>query len=156
MLQIEIPGRATLSLSHLVCDVNGTLAVDGVLLPEVKPAFALLQQSLQIHLLTADTFGRQKEHAATLGVESFILARGNEAEQKAGFVRSLGKDQTAAIGQGANDSAMLKEAALGICILSREGTAVSSILAADIVVPDIKSALELFLKPLRLTATWRQ
>jgi soluble P-type ATPase len=51
---------------------------------------------------------------------------------------------------------MLKEAALGICILSKEGTAVSSILAADIVVPDIQSALELFLKPLRLTATWRQ
>jgi len=156
MLQIEIPGRATLSLSHLVCDVNGTLAVDGVLLPEVKPAFALLQQTLQIHMLTADTFGKQKEHATALGVESFVLAPGNEAKQKADFVRSLGKDQTAAIGQGANDSAMLKEAALGICILSREGTAVSSILAADIVVPDIKSALELFLKPLRLTATWRQ
>jgi len=156
MLQIEIPGRATLSLSHLVCDVNGTLAVDGVLLPEVKPAFALLQQTLQIHMLTADTFGKQKEHATALGVESFVLAPGNEAKQKADFVRSLGKDQTAAIGQGANDSAMLKEASLGICVLSKEGAAVSSILAADIVVPDIQSALELFLKPLRLTATWRQ
>jgi P-type E1-E2 ATPase len=156
MLQIEIPGRATLTLCHLVCDVNGTLAIDGELLPEVKPAFTLLQQSLQIHLLTADTFGRQKEHARALGVESLILAPGNEAEQKADLIRSLGKDQTAAIGQGANDSAMLKEAALGICILSKEGTAVSSILAADIVVPDIQSALELFLKPLRLTATWRQ
>jgi P-type E1-E2 ATPase len=89
-------------------------------------------------------------------VESLILAPGNEAEQKADLIRSLGKDQTAAIGQGANDSAMLKEAALGICLLSKEGTAVSSILAADIVVPDIQSALELFLKPPRLTATWRQ
>ena len=35
MLTISIPGGATLDIEHLVLDYNGTLAVDGVLLPGV-------------------------------------------------------------------------------------------------------------------------
>jgi soluble P-type ATPase len=51
---------------------------------------------------------------------------------------------------------MLKEAALGICVLSIEGVAIQTLLAADIVVPDIRSAFELLLKPLRLIASLRR
>lgn len=35
MIEINIPGRAAYQLEHLVCDVNGTLALDGVLLDGV-------------------------------------------------------------------------------------------------------------------------
>ena len=35
MLNIEIPGREPLALCHLVLDYNGTIAVDGKLLPEL-------------------------------------------------------------------------------------------------------------------------
>ena len=38
MVELEIPGRGTLQIEHLVCDVNGTLAVDGELLPGVVEA----------------------------------------------------------------------------------------------------------------------
>ena len=62
----------------------------------------------------------------------------------------------AAIGQGANDAAMLKVAAIGIGILSTEGLAGETLLAADIIVPDIYAALELFEKPLRMVATLRK
>jgi soluble P-type ATPase len=62
----------------------------------------------------------------------------------------------AAIGQGANDALMLQEAALGICIFSPEGTAVATLLNADIAIPNILAALELFEKPLRLVATLRK
>ena len=61
-----------------------------------------------------------------------------------------------AIGQGANDRLMLETAAIGICVLSQEGTAVATLLSADIVVPDILSALEMIEKPLRMVATLRQ
>jgi len=61
----------------------------------------------------------------------------------------------AAIGQGANDAGMLKSAAVGIAILSREGLAVTTLNAADLVLPDIISALELFDKPLRIVASLR-
>jgi soluble P-type ATPase len=61
-----------------------------------------------------------------------------------------------AIGQGANDAEMLRSAGIGICLLSKEGTAIESLLAADILVPDIYSAFELLEKPLRLVATLRK
>ena len=84
------------------------------------------------------------------------LAPGGEAEQKFEYIQKLGAFETVAIGQGTNDRLMLKGAALGICVLSPEGTAVETMLSADIIVPDILSALELFLSPSRLKATLRQ
>ena len=57
--------------------------------------------------------------------------------------------------QGANDAAMLRAAALGVCVLSTEGAAAVTLAAADIVVPDILSALALFDRPLRIVATLR-
>ena len=50
---------------------------------------------------------------------------------------------------------MLSSAALGIEVLSREGLAVQTLQAADLVAPDILSALELLEKPLRIVATLR-
>ena len=90
------------------------------------------------------------------GLKAIRLKPGNEQEQKAAMIRKLGVDRVAAIGQGANDAAMLREAALGICVLSPEGTAVETLLSADIVVKDIICALDLFEKPLRLVATLRK
>jgi soluble P-type ATPase len=57
---------------------------------------------------------------------------------------------TAAIGNGSNDQLILKEAALGIAVLGDEGLSASAIKSADIVVKNIQSALDLFLKPRRL------
>jgi soluble P-type ATPase len=51
---------------------------------------------------------------------------------------------------------MLKGAALGIGVLSKEGCAVETLLSADILMPDIQSALDLLLHPDRLKATLRQ
>ena len=81
---------------------------------------------------------------------------GDEAAQKVEYIRSLGSSSVVAIGQGANDSAMLKEAALGICVMSQEGAAVETLLAADLVVPDIFAALDLLEKPLRIVASLRK
>ena len=61
-----------------------------------------------------------------------------------------------ALGQGANDSLMLVSAQIGICILSVEGAARESLLGADLVMPDILSALDLLDKPLRLIASLRR
>lgn len=57
MIDISIPGFGDLSLAHLVLDYNGTLAADGRLLTGVAPRLARLVQELQVHVLTADTFG---------------------------------------------------------------------------------------------------
>ncbi len=156
MIQIEVPGRAPLEIRNLVCDVNGTLALDGILIEGVQESIALLKDNLDIYLLTADTHGMAAAHANTLGVNLSILTPGNESQQKARFILQLGADTTAAIGQGANDELMLKAATLGICVFSEEGTATPTLLASDVTVLNGNAALQLFVYPKRLMATLRK
>jgi len=156
MIELNIPGRGTIQLKHLVCDVNGTLAVDGQLHERLPRSLKALQDRLTVHLLTADTHGKQAIIDQQLNLQAVRVQPGKEAEQKAEFVNQLNAAQVAAIGQGANDSAMLEAAAIGIGILSAEGIAGETILAADLLVPDIYTALELFEKPLRIVATLRK
>jgi len=115
-----------------------------------------LRDRLELHLLTADTHGRQSLIDHQLSLQAVRLQPGNEVLQKAEYVHRLGAHSVVAIGQGANDAGMLKEAALGICVFSEEGVAVETLLAADLVVSDIFAALNLLEKPLRIVATLRK
>jgi P-type E1-E2 ATPase len=107
-------------------------------------------------LLTADTHGKQQVIDRQLNLVAVRIEPGSEAQQKAEFVRRLGAGHVIAVGQGANDATMLKEASLGICVLSREGVAVETLLAADLIVPDISTAFELLERPLRIVASLRK
>ena len=156
MIKFEIPGRSDHVINHVVFDVNGTLAVDGIMLPGVTNLLKVLNDKVRIHLLTADTHGKQNEIDQQLGLTAVRVKQGNEAQQKAEYLIDLGRDQSVAIGQGANDSLMLKEAAIGICLLSQEGTSLDTILAADIIVPDVLTAINLILNPTRLVASLRK
>ncbi|MFZ1043794.1 MAG: hypothetical protein WCA79_04955 [Anaerolineales bacterium] len=156
MIEISIPGRGTLQLEHLVSDVNGTLAVDGVLIDGLAQRIASIRDRLTVHLLTADTHGKQAGIDQQLNLSATRLTGGHEQEQKREYVKKLGSERVIAIGQGANDAAMLKEAVLGICVMSQEGAATETLLSADIVVPNIFIAFDLLDKPLRIVATLRK
>jgi len=156
MIELDIPGRGSLQMWHLVLDVNGTLAVDGVLLDGLVKRLSKLRDRLEVHLITADTHGRQTRIDQQLNLRAVRLNPGEESSQKAEYVRRLGAESVAAIGQGANDAGMLETAALGICILSPEGTAVESLRVADLVMTDIFTALDLFDHPLRIVASLRK
>jgi P-type E1-E2 ATPase len=156
MIELSIPGIGLIELEHLVCDVNGTLAVDGQLYDGLMRPLTTLRDRLHLHLLTADMHGRQHVIDRHLNLQAVRVQPGDEAGQKADYVRRLGAGRVVAIGQGANDAAMLKEATLGICVFSPEGVALEALLAADLVVPDIFAALDLLEKPLRIVATLRK
>ena len=159
MISCLIPGRAGLEIQHLVCDVNGTLACDGSLLPGVERTLSQLKDLVKIYLVSADTYGTLNSLEDQLGsiVIGYVrLKPWSEAEQKLEYVENLGASAVVAIGQGTNDRLMLKAAGLGICVLSPEGTAVETMLNADILSPDILSALDLLLHPDRMKATLRQ
>ncbi len=155
MLEIDIPGFKNLRLAHLVLDYNGTLACDGRPLPGVRERLVTLAASLDILILTADTFGTVQGQVAGWPCRVEVIPRGQEAEAKLAWVRDLGAAQTAAVGNGRNDRLMLQEAALGIIVLQTEGTAVEALLAADLATPGILEALDLLLFPGRLKATLR-
>ena len=159
-MHITIPGRGAFDLRHLVLDVNGTVAIGGCLVDDLGPRLqALRQAGLQIHWITADTRGRQAALDEEMGWPAERISAtkpGDEQAQKAAFVRKLGAGHTVAIGNGANDAEMLREAALGIAVQGEEGLAVEALLAADLVAPDIHAALELLIEPSRLIATLRR
>jgi soluble P-type ATPase len=155
MIEINIPGYKILQLRHLVLDHNGTLAVDGILLSGVKEKLKALATDLQIHVLTADTFGKAQSQLEGVPCKLSILSQDDQDTGKLEYVKKLGSEHTACIGNGRNDRLMLKAAALGITVILEEGTAVETLTSADIVCKDIVSALDLLTNPLRLTATLR-
>jgi soluble P-type ATPase len=152
MRTIPIPNSVVLQLEHLVLDVNGTLTNRGELIDGVAEKLRLLQDALEIHLLSTDTFGSLAHVASVLGVESRPVAEGAE---KAAVIERLGSTHCVAIGNGANDRDMLREAALGIAVIGPEGAAATAIAAADVVCRSIGEALELLLDDQALAATLR-
>ncbi len=155
MIEITIPGHRPLKLSHLVLDYNGTLALDGKLLDGVRERLETLSDRLEIHVVTADTFGNARSHLSGLPCQLVILSAQSQDTQKRDYITHLGSESTVCIGNGRNDRLMLKAAALGIAVIEAEGAAVEAILASDIVCPDIGAALDLLDNPKRLIATLR-
>lgn len=154
MLTVLIPGRDKLAAKHLVLDLNGTLATDGRIPPEVAGRLRDLAALVQIHILTADTFGTA---SALDGFEARVVRLDSEDQvaAKADAVRALGGSSAVAIGNGMNDEGMLREAALGIVVIGSEGAAVRSLLAADVVITSIQDGLDLLRFPKRLVASLR-
>ncbi|HSQ22401.1 MAG TPA: HAD family hydrolase [Coriobacteriia bacterium] len=155
MLEIDIPGRGSLALEHLLLDVNGTIAAGGVLVPGVAESLASLESVLHAVAVTADTHGTAPVLRTETGIDVNVIVAGDEAAQKQALLRELGAERTVAIGNGANDALMLREAAVGIAVMGAEGAARAALDAADIVVTDIADALALLLEPRRLLATLR-
>ncbi len=155
MIAIKVPGFGELALAHLVLDFNGTLAVDGRLLPQVAETLNSLAGQLTVHVLTADTFGTVRAAMAGVNCAVDILPPGQQDLAKRDYVRELGAEKCVAVGNGRNDALMLQEAALGIALLQEEGTAVATLSAADVVCRTIHDALALLTTPRRLVATLR-
>lgn len=155
MIEIDIPGSRQLQLEHLVLDYNGTLAVDGRLLPDVKDLLIRLLKKLEIHVVTADTFGQAATEVKELPVTLAILELRRQDQRKLDVIQELGSDSCVSIGNGRNDRLMLQEAALGIAVILEEGASSETIQAADVVCRSITDALSLLLEPKRLVATLR-
>lgn len=153
MISIDIPGLARIELHHAIFDINGTLALDGVLIPGVKDRLDMLANHLSIHLLTAGTHGNLEELAQRLRYPLHIIKNG---EDKARYVQELGPANVIAFGNGANDVGMLRAAAVGIAVMIAEGVATSALQVADVLAPGPLEAIDLALKPKRLIATLRR
>jgi soluble P-type ATPase len=154
-LDLPIPGFGSLHLKYLVMDYNGTLAVDGELINGVKDALIKLSSHLELHVLTADTFGKAASGLSGIPCTLTVLPKDDQQTGKFNYIKNLGADRVVSIGNGRNDQRMLKESALGIAVILGEGASTEALLSANIVCTSILSALELLSNPLRLTATLR-
>ena len=140
------------SFSDLVFDYTGTLSLDGLLILGLAERLADLALSVRITVLTADTFGTAQDQLAGLPVQVRLVEKGQD---KADFLKQLGPERVIAIGNGRNDVEMMKIAGLGIVVIGPEGAAGELLQVADVVVRNIRDALDLIANPLRLKATLR-
>ena len=136
----------------LVLDYNGTVALDGSLLPGVAERLVRLARTIRITVLTADTFKKAEGQLKGLPVEVRVIRTGSE---KADFLGKLKPESVIAIGNGRNDVPMMAAAGLSLAIIGPEGACGDLLRAADIAVTDIHHALDLIIHPLRLKATLR-
>ena len=154
-MKIDIPGYRTLDLRYLLLHYNGTLAVDGRILDPVRQRLHELSRHLQIQVLTADTHGTARENCQGLPLQIRTFPGDNGRAEKLKIVDSLGREHCAAIGNGRNDTWMLKASALSIAVMEREGMYGRLFADADVCVHSIAAALDLLCCPKRLIATLR-
>jgi len=155
VIEVIIPSYKDIKLKHLVLDYNGTLAVGGIFKREIKEKINRLSQTLNIHVITADTFGNVLEQIRGIDVKLHIISEENGSSDKLKFIENLGSEYCVAVGNGVNDSLMVKSAEVGICILGDEGCSVKTLLNSDIVIKNIEDCIDMLLDTNRLKATLR-
>jgi soluble P-type ATPase len=155
MIQIDIPGFGAIEVRYAVFDYNGTLALDGKVKKKTLRLLRKLQDRVDVHILTADTFGMVRKILKKTQFKIHILQGEGEAEKKAAYVENLGSQRMIAFGNGNNDLLMLKIVRIGVAVIGNEGCSSDAISAADVVVNNIDQGIQLLLNPLRLKASLR-
>lgn len=156
MFDLSVPGFGEIQAEFLVLDFNGTLAIDGKVIPGVKQALNELAGVLSVMVVTADTFGSAQSEMEDVRCEVQVLSGEAQDVQKQDLIERLGPSRSVAIGNGRNDALMVRLARVGICVLQAEGAASHTLAHADIVCTSTLDALDLLRFPRRLTATLRR
>lgn len=154
-MKIVIPEYKTLDLDTIFLDFNGTIAVDGVVPESVKGRLRILAKEFRIYVLTADTHGNAKEQCSDVPVILQTFPTGSAREYKKEILKSMGGKHCVAIGNGRNDELMLKEAALSIAVMDREGMCGRLFKEADLCVRSMEDALDLLIHSGRVIAGLR-
>ncbi|MCI4406686.1 MAG: ATPase P [Sulfuricurvum sp.] len=155
MIQIEISGMSPLCIEHVVLDYNGTIAINGELIEGVAKRLDALSALVDLHVLTADTYGSVHEQCRDLNLSVEVIGKYAQDREKLRFIESLKSEYCVAIGNGRNDALMMEHAALGLAVIQGEGISTKTLIASDVVFSSINDALEALLNPNRLIATLR-
>lgn len=154
-MQVYIPGQGDIEINYLVLDFNGTIALDGLLLPNVRERLTELAKWVKIYVLTADSNGSATRECKGLPVDLHVIGKDDQREQKRSFVQEIGLG-VAVLGNGVNDELMFRQANLSIAVIGKEGCATVTIMASHIVVNEVIDGLDLLLKHHRLIPTLRK
>ena len=154
MLTVDIPGRGSLTLSHLVLDYNGTIALDGEIIDAVRSRLEVLAKDLTLWVITADTHGTAAEKCKGLPVQLRTFPTVQVGEIKAACCKELAGG-VVCVGNGFNDIPMAEVCDLSIAVIGPEGCCGALLTRCDMVVTSIEDALDLLRLPHRLRATLR-
>jgi len=161
-IEIAIPHFAErLRIERIVSDYTGTLSFDGKLVAGVAGRLRRLAKLVEIDVVTSDTRGTARQELAGLPIKLHMLKPGKRHDiQKKNYAKKLGPGRVAALGNGNNDSLLLRAVrdagGLAIAVDNGEGCSVEAIRNANVFVVGIVNALDLLLDPVRLVATLRR
>ncbi len=152
-MQYIIPGRNDLTINTIILDLNGTLQDKGVVVVGVKERLHKLKElGFGIVFFTGNTRNDADEISKSLEIE-WRLAK--DAEAKAEIAKEFKVETCATIGNGKIDVLLMKECALSICVMQKEGASRDAMLASEIWCQSINDALDLFIDKNSLIATLR-
>jgi soluble P-type ATPase len=158
-IAIDIPGSGKLQINAILTDYTGTLAFNGKLVPGVRDRLLRLAKRVDIHVVTADSFGTAEEELKGLPLVCKRLTGEKEDVQKAHYAAELGPRHVVSFGNGNNDRLHLKvvkeAGGLAVAVDNGEGCALDAILNAHLFVLGAVNALDLLLEPTKLRATLR-
>ena len=157
---IDIPGWGERDIQHVISDYTGALAFAGKLVAGVEDRLRRLIQFVEIHVVSADSFGMARAQLASVPLPVTILSGERHDQQKRDYLRHHNIDprNVAAFGNGNNDRLLLqavKNQGLAIAVDNGEGCAVDALLNSDLFIVGIVNALDLLLDPTRFKATLR-
>jgi soluble P-type ATPase len=155
---IEIPGFGTREIRTVVSDYTGTLSCGGRLAVGLREKLLTLQQSVDIRVISADSFGTANEELAGI-VKPDILRTNKHDAEKQDYVNTFDLKHVAAFGNGNNDRLLLKTVkeggGLAISVDNGEGCAVEALVNAHIFIVGAANAFNLLLEPRGCKATLR-
>lgn len=155
MIDVKIPGYGNLHIENVLMDYNGTIAASGSFIPDLKETILKLSKKVNLYVITADTFGTVSKELENLPIEIIKIKKNNERREKLEALKKLRPEKTIAFGNGNNDTLILNESAVGICIIGDEGSSKEAVMAADVIIGNIEKGLELLVEPNKLKATLR-
>jgi len=159
MIRLDIPGFGLREISVVLTDYTGTHSCGGTVRDGVKERLAELAGRVDVHVLTADTFGTVARELGDLPISVEVLSGRHLDEQKRAFALEWDPACIAALGNGKNDRLLLRAVrdggGLAIAVDNGEGCAVDAVLASDLLVHGSENALDLLLDTNRSVATLR-
>ena len=147
----EIRRFRTLEIHTLVSDFTGTLSCGGKFSAEVKARIVALNERIDVHVVSSDSFGTAEKELSGLPVvfEKLSKASGPHDVAKLKYVEGLNPRHMAAFGNGNNDRLMLpitrNAGGLSVAVDNGEGCARDAFMNADLMIAGASNALNLLL-----------
>ena len=153
-MKIEIPKGKTIEINTIVLDLNGTLAVKGIVSEQTKKLIHKLKElNYRIVLISGDIRGNAKIISDKLETELFL---GATSQEKAEQMQQFDKETTASIGNARIDIGTFENSKISIATMQAEGIHTGILNYVDVIVPTIEDALSLFIDIKSLAGTLRE
>jgi P-type E1-E2 ATPase len=138
----ELP-HEKIEIKTIVLDLNGVLSVNGKIPRGAKKRLKKLRElGYKIILFTGNQRGHADKICGKLGIEYEVTP---SAKEKETAILKHDPKTCAAIGNARIDIGTLKHAKVSVLTIQAEGIHTETIKYADIIVPSINDALDLFI-----------